>query len=48
MKHYGVGVKLCAPYRAQTKGKIERLHRYLRESFYNPLQAAQPISWTSP
>lgn len=42
VKHYGVGVKLCAPYRAQTKGKIERFHRYLRESFYNPLQAAQP------
>jgi transposase len=41
VKHYGVGVKLCAPYRAQTKGKVERFHRYLRESFYNPLQAAQ-------
>jgi transposase len=42
VKHYGVGVKLCAPYRAQTKGKVERFHRYLRESFFNPLQAAQP------
>lgn len=42
VKHYGVGVKLCAPYRAQTKGKVERFHRYLRESFYNPLRAAQP------
>ena len=41
VKHYGVGVKLCAPYRAQTKGKVERFHRYLRESFYNPLQAAR-------
>jgi transposase len=41
VKHYGIGVKLCAPYRAQTKGKIERFHRYLRESFYNPLQAGQ-------
>jgi transposase len=40
VKHYGVGVKLCAPYRAQTKRKVERFHRYLRESFFNPLQAA--------
>jgi transposase len=41
VKHYGVTVKLCAPYRAQTKGKVERFHRYLRESFFNPLQASQ-------
>ena len=41
VKHYGVAVKLCAPYRAQTKGKVERFHRYLRESFFNPLQAGQ-------
>jgi hypothetical protein len=34
-------VKLCAPHRAQTKGKVERFHRYLRESFFNPLQTAQ-------
>jgi hypothetical protein len=26
---------------SQTKGKIERFHRYLRESFYNPLQAVR-------
>jgi len=45
-KHYGVSVKLCAPYRAQTKGKVERFHRYLRESFFNPLQTQQttPVS----
>jgi transposase len=41
VKHYGVGVKLCAPYRAQTKGKVERFHRYVRESFFNPLQAGR-------
>lgn len=40
-KHHGVQVKLCAPYRAQTKGKIERFHRYVRESFFNPLQAGR-------
>lgn len=35
--HYGVRVKLCHPYRAQTKGKVERFHRYVRQSFYVPL-----------
>jgi transposase len=40
-KHYGMQIKLCAPYRAQTKGKVERFHRYLRESFFNPLQAGR-------
>lgn len=40
-KHYGITLKLCAPYRAQTKGKVERFHRYLRGSFFNPLQASQ-------
>lgn len=40
-KHYGIVLKLCAPYRAQTKGKVERFHRYLRGSFFNPLQAGQ-------
>lgn len=40
-KHYGIALKLCAPYRAQTKGKVERFHRYMRGSFFNPLQAGQ-------
>jgi transposase len=40
-KHYGLALKPCAPYRAQTKGKVERFHRYLRESFFAPLQTAQ-------
>jgi transposase len=40
-KHYGLTIKPCAPYRAQTKGKVERFHRYLRESFFAPLQTAQ-------
>jgi transposase len=38
-KHCGFSIKLCAPYRAQTKGKVERFHRYFRESFFNPLQS---------
>jgi len=27
-------IRLCRPYRARTKGKVERFNRYLRESFY--------------
>jgi transposase len=40
-KHYGFQIHLCAPYRAQTKGKVERFHRYLRGSFIDPLQSLQ-------
>lgn len=29
--------RVCQPYRAQTKGKVERFIRYLRHSFYYPL-----------
>lgn len=31
--HYGFRIRVCRPYRAQTKGKVERPIRYLRESF---------------
>ena len=36
-KNCGFRPRLCAPYRAQTKGKVERFIRYLRHSFYVPL-----------
>lgn len=36
-RHCGFHLRLCAPYRAQTKGKVERFIRYLRHSFYVPL-----------
>ena len=36
-RHCGFRPRLCAPYRAQTKGKVERFIRYLRHSFYVPL-----------
>lgn len=36
-KRYGFVPRLCRPYRAKTKGKIERFNRYVRHSFYNPL-----------
>jgi transposase len=35
--HCNFRPRLCAPYRAQTKGKVERFIRYLRQSFYIPL-----------
>jgi transposase len=35
--HYGFVPRLCKPYRAKTKGKVERFNGYLRRSFYNPL-----------
>ena len=31
--------RLCRPYRAQTKGKVERFNRYLKQSFWVPLRA---------
>jgi transposase len=36
-RHYGFLPRLCRPYRARTKGKVERFNRYLRHSFYVPL-----------
>jgi transposase len=35
--HHGFLPRLCRPYRAQTKGKVERFIGYLRASFYVPL-----------
>jgi transposase len=37
--HCGFQIKLCRPYRAKTKGKVERFNGYLRRSFYVPLVA---------
>ena len=38
-RHYGFAPELCRPYRAKTKGKVERMNGYLRRSFYVPLVA---------
>lgn len=38
-KDYGFAIRLCRPYRAKTKGKVERFNRYLRNSFWVPLKA---------
>jgi transposase len=35
--HCGFRPRLCQPYRAQSKGKVERFIRYLRGSFWVPL-----------
>jgi transposase len=32
--YYGFAPRLCRPYRARTKGKVERMIRYVRESFF--------------
>lgn len=32
--HWGFKARACRPYRAQTKGKVERPIRYVRESFF--------------
>ena len=29
--HYGYQPRACRPYRAQTKGKVERPYRYIRQ-----------------
>ena len=34
--HAGFLPRLCRPYRAQTKGKVERFIRYLKGSFWIP------------
>lgn len=38
-RHCGFHPRLCRPYRAQTKGKVERFIRYLRGNFWVPLES---------
>ncbi|WP_428743748.1 hypothetical protein [Sulfurimonas sp.] len=37
-KHCGFTIKVCKPYRAKTKGKVERFNHYLRYNFHNGLK----------
>lgn len=39
-RHAGVLPRLCQPYRAQTKGKVERFIGYLKRSFWIPFVAS--------
>jgi DNA replication protein DnaC len=34
LNHYGAAPRACRPYRAKTKGKIERPYRYVRQDFW--------------
>ena len=38
--HYGFAPRACQPYRAQTKGKVERPYRYIRADFFMARQFA--------
>jgi transposase len=38
-EEYGFRPRLCRPYRARTKGKVERFNGYLKGSFVTPLAA---------
>lgn len=38
-KAYGFKLRVCRPYRAKTKGKVERFNHYLKNSFITPLAA---------
>lgn len=37
---YGFKLRACRPYRAKTKGKVERFNGYLKNSFITPLAAS--------
>ena len=39
-QHCGFKLRLCRPYRARTKGKVERFNGYLKGSFLVPLLAS--------
>lgn len=34
LNHYGAAPRACQPYRARTKGKVERPFRYIRQDFF--------------
>jgi transposase len=38
-REYGFQLRVCRPYRARTKGKVERFNGYLKRSFLIPLAA---------
>jgi transposase len=47
-RHAGFLPRLCQPYRAQTKGKVERFIGYLKRSFWVPFVASMRQSGLKP
>ena len=47
-KHAGVLPRLCQPYRAKTKGKVERFIGYLKRSFWIPFVATMRQAGVEP
>lgn len=47
-RHVGVLPRLCQPYRAQTKGKVERFIGYLKRSFWVPFVATMRQAGLTP
>lgn len=45
-RYYGFRPRLCRPYRAQTKGKVESGVKYVRRNFLCGLQGREPASLT--
>lgn len=47
-RHVGALPRLCQPYRAQTKGKVERFIGYLKRSFWIPFVASMRQAGVTP
>jgi hypothetical protein len=47
-RHAGFLPRLCRPYRAKTKGKVERFIRYLKGSFWVPFAASMTQAGLKP
>src|SRR5579864_8866257 len=45
-RYWGFTPRLCRPYRAQTKGKVESAVKYVRRNFLCGLQGREPASLT--
>src|SRR6476646_10330257 len=48
VRHAGFLPRLCRPYRAKTKGKVERFIRYLKGSFWVPFAASMKQAGLKP
>lgn len=48
LAHYGSSPRACQPYRAKTKGKVERPFRYVRQDFFlgREFRDLEDLNWT--